>query len=66
MFHVYIDTLKGRHFEQADNYNQLLAAVRQADYIKEALPKQVHTSVWCAGKCFYSTDSTVVVNGIQL
>ena len=62
MFRVFIDFPNGFNLGLCDGFGSLDTATIRCDNNK-AVTQDVHFSVWRGGKCYYSTDKSVKIEG---
>lgn len=61
-YFVYIDFPSG-YDVKIEGFSHLSDAINQADVIQHKSGISIHCSVYASGKCFYSTDKTVEIDG---
>jgi len=62
-YYMFLDFPNG-HTVQVETYNTLAIAIQCADYQRESSGNAVHVSIHRGGKCYYSTDITVTIDGM--
>ena len=62
MFTVFIDFPDGFNLGLYGGFKSLDTATIHCDYNK-TVTQDVHFSVWRGGKCYYSTDKSVKIEG---